>query len=715
MSSDWENAAERLHPDVRHHIVNSLGWPDLRDVQKMAIGPILDGDNTVLLAPTAGGKTEAAYFPLMTRLLEEKWEGMSLLYLSPIKALLNNQFDRLEKLFGLIGYTVGVWHGDISQSVKRRMLENPPNLLLTTPESLEGMLISTKTDPAKMFGSLQGVVIDEIHAFAGDDRGWHLLGILHRLSRHAGRDIQRVGLSATVGNPDEIAGWLSSGSERSSRTIDPEVGDSSEESLTVPKSDADVTLDWVGNLGNAATIISKMHRGERRLVFCDSRIQAEKLTKKLRERDVTTHLIHSSLSVGERKQTERSFVTGGPGVIVATSALELGIDIGDLDRVIQIDAPYSVASFLQRMGRTGRRAGATANCLFLSITDEGLLRAAALIDMWRRGQIEPAEAPGAPYHILAQQMMATILEQPGVVIAEFMELISPFCETIDATLEEAKDLLDFLLDHEYLFTDGARLGIGRSGEDEFGRRNFLELVSVFTTPPLFTIRRHRRDIGTVHQSTFLDTGDEDDDSPTVILLAGRSWLVTSIDWDRRIAYVEPFETTGRTRWLGTGHDMSRMLAQAHRRVLSEVDVGEEYRSQRAENALETLLMGYAFVEPETTTILGAGDDVEVWNFAGGQVNRRTAAVLEETVYGKVKSHGLYLKVDEQATAVDVEENYRAAATREEPPTVDPDHPLLRHLKFSELLPHQLLQEAAVARMYSLSDASEPTILSSAGT
>ncbi len=481
MSSDSADAFQRLHPDLRYHIANSLGWGGLRDVQEMAVDPILNGENTVLLAPTAGGKTEAAYFPLMTRLLEESWQGLSLLYLSPIKALLNNQFERLERLFGLIGYRVGVWHGDISQSVKRRMREDPPHLLLTTPESLEGMLISTKTDPAKMFGNLWAVVIDEIHAFAGDDRGWHLLGVLHRLTRHAGRDIQRVGLSATVGNPDEIAQWLSRGSERPSRTVDPEVPSDSADpaAKTVPKANAEVTLDWVASLGNAAQVISKMHRGERRLVFCDSRIQAEKLTKSLRERGVDTKVIHSSLSVDERRQTERSFVTGGPGVIVATSALELGIDIGDLDRVIQIDAPYSVASFLQRMGRTGRRSGTIANCLFLAITDDGLLRAASLLDMWQRGEVEPAEAPGSPYHILAQQMMATILEQPGIIVADFLERIRPYCDTIGATLNEARELLDFLLDHQFLFTDGSRLGIGRAGEDEFGRRNFLELVFCF--------------------------------------------------------------------------------------------------------------------------------------------------------------------------------------------------------------------------------------------
>lgn len=176
----------------------------------------------------------------------------------------------------------------------------------------------------------------------------------------------------------------------------------------------DVQLDFVGSLANAAKVISLLHQGEKRLVFCDSRSRVEQLAVSLRSYGVDTFVSHSSVGLDERRQAEEAFAQRQNCVIVATSSLELGLDVGDLDRVIQIDAPGTVSSFLQRMGRTGRRSNTTRNCLFLATSDEGLLRAAALIELWRRGYIEPVIAPRCPYHILAQQLMALILQERGV-------------------------------------------------------------------------------------------------------------------------------------------------------------------------------------------------------------------------------------------------------------------------------------------------------------
>ncbi len=687
-----------LHPQVQHHIVNSLGWPALRPVQNLSIQPIIDGHNAVILAPTAGGKTEAAFFPLMSQVLTEDWQGLSILYLSPIKALLNNQFERLEKLFGLIGYTVGIWHGDVSDSVKNRMRKSPPHVLLTTPESLEGMLISTRTAGKTMFGNLRAIVIDEVHAFAGDDRGWHLLGVLQRLSAYANRDIQRLGLSATVGNPDEIAAWLGQGSTRPQVTIDPPG--------RLPR-ETDVKLDWVATLENAAKVIALLHPTERRLVFCDSRIQAERLARELRARDINTHLTHSSLSADERARTEQAFAEGGPGVIVATSALELGIDIGNLDRVIQLDAPYSVASFLQRMGRTGRRAGTTANCLFLTITDDGLLRAAALLDMWKNNEVEPARAASAPFHILAQQMIAIVLEQPGLSLAEFTRALTPFCNATNIELPDFQALLQHLLDQQYLFLDGIRLGIGRTGESELGRRHFLEIVSVFTAPPVFKVMHNRREIGEVHQSTFLSQDDEADDAPrtsSVILLAGRSWRTQHIDWNRRIAYVEPSDQPGRTRFLGAGQPMTHMLARATHRVITGSTLAKEHYSTRARAALETLLQTYGFLDSEHPTMLRTSKDTELWNFAGGHANNYLTACLDTADLAHLaldvtSNNALRLRIDHRISAADLQIALQQTATGTIQPTIDPKHPMLRALKFSELLPEHLLQRAARARIF----------------
>jgi len=200
---------ERLNPAVQHHIVNSLGWQSLRPLQEEAIPHLLDGGNAILLAPTAGGKTEAAIFPMLSRMLEDNWQGTSTLYICPIKALLNNLHTRLEYYTGLLGRRCGLWHGDIGSSARQAILRERPDILLTTPESLEVMLVSKKVDHRHYFSHLHSIVVDEVHAFAGDDRGWHLLYLLERLQVTAQREIQRVGLSATVGNPDALCDWLS--------------------------------------------------------------------------------------------------------------------------------------------------------------------------------------------------------------------------------------------------------------------------------------------------------------------------------------------------------------------------------------------------------------------------------------------------------------------------------------------------------------------------
>jgi ATP-dependent helicase Lhr and Lhr-like helicase len=202
------SAFDRLHPALQHHIVNTLGWQALRPLQEQAIAPLLAGEHALLLAPTAGGKTEAAFFPLLSRMVSEDWQGTSLLYVSPLKALLNNLEDRLRQYCSMVGRRVELWHGDVSEGRRRRIVGERPDCLLITPESLEVILVSRRSDKERAFGSVQVVIVDEIHAFAGDDRGWHLLAVLERIDRLARREMQRVGLSATVGNPDSLLDWL---------------------------------------------------------------------------------------------------------------------------------------------------------------------------------------------------------------------------------------------------------------------------------------------------------------------------------------------------------------------------------------------------------------------------------------------------------------------------------------------------------------------------
>ena len=609
---------ERLHPAVQHHIVNSLEWRVLRPLQDAAIGPILAGEHALLLAPTAGGKTEAAILPVFSRMLTEDWRGLSVVYVCPIKPLLNNLEERLSRYAGLLGRRVAVWHGDIPHSQRVRTVREPPDLLLATPESLEVVLVSRPVDHRVFFKDLRVFIIDEIHAFAGDDRGWHLIGLLDRLSRLSGRSPQRLGLSATVGNAEVLLDWLVAGSTGDKRVVAPDAG---------VVGDAEVEIDFVGNLANAATVISRLHRGEKRLVFCDSRSQVESLAVELRARTVRTFVSHSSLSVDERRRAESAFASGDDCVIVATSTLELGIDVGDLDRVIQIDAPQTVASFLQRLGRTGRRKGTSRNCLFLATTDDALLRAVALVNLWQRGFVEPIVPPPLPYHVLAQQLLALSLQESGVGTLTWIEWIPGLLSGSGISREEVSTLVKYMVDEGVLFADDGLLGVGTEGEARYGLKNFLELFSVFTSPPLFTVRHGRTEIGQVHRLTFQIRGQ----GPLTVVLGGRQWAVKHVDWDRRQAFVEPTERRGRSRWLGTGQPMRLELCQALKVVLTQRESPSQL-SRRAGTMLDQLREDSAWLIGSKTTLVRGHSKLRWWTFGGTLVNAALANGLRGNSY-----------------------------------------------------------------------------------
>ena len=613
--SEEQAAFDRLHPAIQHHIVNSLGWNGLRPTQQAAVGPILDGQHCILLAPTAGGKTEAAIFPVLSRMLSEDWRGLSVLYVCPIRALLNNLEPRLSHYFGLVGRRVGVWHGDISDSIKKRAVKDPPDLLLTTPESLEGMLISANDDKRNLLVDVGLIIVDELHAFCSDDRGWHVRCLIQRLQALAGRRIQVLGLTATVGNPKSLIDWMLPGQPT---TVIGE-GHSGIE--------ADLTIDFVGSLENAATVISRLHAGEKRLVFCDSRAKTEELSALLRDFGVRTFVSHSSLSADERRQAEKAFSEEPNCVIVATSTLELGIDVGDLDRVIQIDAPSSVASFLQRMGRTGRRTGTMRNCLFLATDDEGLMIASAIVRLWREDFVEPINPPVMPWHLVAQQAIALILQNRGLERARLESQLTDIF--FDLASNKISQIIGTMLSRSILWEDegiGGLVGLGETGEDEFGRRHFEAIVSTFNSPLLLTVLHGQRELGFV-DPTCIRTGDES--APTLIL-AGRYWRVVTSDWKSRVVYVEPSENRGKASWLGSSRALRFELCQKIKALLIDRKV-PAVLSNRAKNRLDNLSSSFAFLEVGKTTaektVAGNQPEWRWWTFAGGAANFLLAELM----------------------------------------------------------------------------------------
>lgn len=666
------NEFEQLHPSLQYHVVNTLGWSTLRPTQLAAITPIHAGSHCLLLAPTAGGKTEAAAIPILSRMLTEAWPGTSVLYICPIKALLNNLEHRLTHYAGLVGRRVEVWHGDISQSRKNRALRDAPDILLTTPESIEAMLISVRVDRPAWFGNLRAVIVDELHAFAADDRGWHMRSVLHRLDQYLEQPLQRIGLSATVSNPNDLLAWFA---PSGNRTV---VGSAS------VSTEADVTIDHVASLENAATVISRLHRGEKRLVFCDSRSSAEQLSSMLRAKEMRTFVSHASLSVSERRQAEAAFTEEKDCVIVATSTLELGIDVGDLDRVIQIDSPSTVSSFLQRMGRTGRRAGALRNCLFLTTNDDAFMLALGITKKWSEAWVEAAVPPAEPWPILAQQALVLVLERGEVPTMEVVQILRGSFPEL--ATDDIATLVEHLVKKQYLDRSEGVVRVGPETERAYARGHYRDLLASFSGSMLLTGRHGSSEVGYIDPTALI--GEQDN---RLLLLAGRSWRVTEVEWSKRIVWLEPAREGGKARWMGGARSLGRDVCQGIRTVLATGATPIVTFSQRARDTLRGLTEELPMsVGTHFVVVHSDAATIRTWTFAGTRANRTLA---HEASVGGQKVRFDAMSVYAPASLLTKPTSGRFALTDAEIGTFS------ESVKFAECLPRDLLTRTIVARNF----------------
>jgi ATP-dependent Lhr-like helicase len=568
----------------------------------------------------------------------EDWRPVSVIYVAPIRALLNNQEARIERYAGLLGRRAFKWHGDVSTSRKQAFLDDPTDILLTTPESLEVMLMSARVPTARVFASLRAVGIDEIHAFVSDDRGGHLSAVLERLSRFCGKDVQRIGLSATVGNPGTILEWSQGSSRRDNEVV------------RAPPSSVspEVALDFVGTEENAARVIAQLHPGKKRLVFVDSRRGVEGVGRALRGLGVEAFVTHSSLSIDERRAAEAAFENGRDCVIVATSALELGIDIGDLDHVLQVNAPSTVAGFLQRMGRTGRRPGTRPNCTFLATDNDSLWRAAALIRLWRSGFVEPVHLRRRAAHLLAHQILALAIQEAGVPASDWWAWVAhatPFQALTDA---DRAELTSHMLQESILHTDGGLLSLGVRGEKLYGFRNFAELYSVFSTPRILTVLWGTKEIGSI-DAQF---AEQEQTAKLTFTLGARTWRAMDVDWKNALVHVEPSDDGASARWQGSPQLFGRELCESMRQIL-QPETEDACWSARARARIQTLREEHPpipaaglYLEPEPSGF-------RLWTFGGGRANNLLAKVLESELGPKVAVNNLYLRFKEDAAKSEV--------------------------------------------------------------
>ena len=455
-----------MFPDFIREYIYSHSWESLRDIQIAAAKTILTTDHDLLLtSSTASGKTEAAFFPILSDIYEDPSESIAVLYIAPLKSLINDQFGRMEELLEQSGIKVTHWHGDVAQSQKRKLLEHPTGILQITPESLEAMLINRSNDIRRLFGQLKYIVLDEIHTLTGTDRGNQILCQLARIERLIEHSPRRVGLSATLGSPELAAKWL--GADRNREIDIPRFPEEKSrwrlgmEHFYIRNQNFDQTKSATEKTQDTALLDTGYEYGyncvknRKSLVFSNSREETEyvcatlrQIAKKRNEKDLFL-IHHGNLSASLREEAEMKMKNEEVmAVTCATVTMELGIDIGRLERVVQIDSPNSVSGFLQRLGRSGRR-GLPPEMMMVFREEEplpnaplpqlipwGLIRAIAIVQLYIEERfIEPPRRKKEPLSLLFHQTLSILVSRGEMTAAQLADTVLKLPPFVDVSKE----------------------------------------------------------------------------------------------------------------------------------------------------------------------------------------------------------------------------------------------------------------------------------------
>ncbi|WP_321505944.1 DEAD/DEAH box helicase [uncultured Methanoregula sp.] len=560
-----------------------MRWEELRPIQVDAIHAIFEtNQNLIISAKTASGKTEAAFLPILSRIVDRKGPGISAIYVGPLKALINDQFQRLEKLCELAEIPVFKWHGDVGSSGKIKFLKNPLGVLLITPESIESLFINHPNELKRLFGSLSFIVIDEMHSFIGNERGAHLKSLLSRVKHKSPPGVRLIGLSATFGDNELAKKWLIP-RKSESVTVITDPGEQKEIKYLVrgyvpkkfpnenePEDEDPVVLDVVNYF-----------YGKTALIFVNSRERLELYTDKTRgylERNGMPDMFrihHGSLSKSEREETEDALKSNRPTATFCSSTLEMGIDVGNVSRIGQIGAPWSVNSLNQRLGRSGRKDSEASELIMFipeglpkdeSIIDRlhpELLRAVAMSELMIEKWNEPPQIDFFHYSTLIQQILSVIKEHGGVTAKDLFDTLISNGAFTNVRQSEFLQILRSMGAADLIDQDDRDvLILGLVGESIVS--NF-EFYSAFTTPREFSVIHKGRKIGSIQSTPDLETRE-------FLILAGRRWEILNVDFEKEVILVEPSKGGKVPKYFGGGGaDIHRRIREKmHEVVLSDI-------------------------------------------------------------------------------------------------------------------------------------------------
>lgn len=655
---------DRLAVPVRRWIWRR-GWTELRDIQARALPLLLDGGGDVVIAaPTASGKTEAAFIPLLSCLADSPATnaGFGIVYVSPLKALINDQFRRLEELCEGLRLPVHKWHGDVPGGAKARASRVPSGVLLITPESLEALFVRRGSEIPRLFGAVQCVVVDELHAMLGTERGIQLQSLLQRMQAAVGRSLRRVGLSATLGDPGLAAASLRPGPARDVSVIQ---GDGGGQEVRLLLKGYEVGRDALRSGEAAGAIASHLFgclRGRQNLVFAERRQEVEAYADRLRELSGKARLPneffahHASLSRQHREFVEQRLRRGRePATAVCTSTLELGIDIGEVASIAQIGPPFSVSSARQRLGRSGRRHG-RAPTMRTYVTEAAasghpadflrlrLVRSIAITELLLQGWCEPPGRRALHLSTLVQQILSVIAERSGALPVTVFDLLcrrgafgnvssALFQRVLRAMGRGERPLIE-------QGPDGTLL-LGAGGERIVEHYTFY---AVFPTPEEYRVVAAGKDLGTLPADFALVVG-------STVVFVGRRWRVDSVDPAAKVIEVSPGPSGEPPRFSGSPGLLHDRVAQEMKRVY-ECHSTPAYLDPAARRLLEQGRAEYGLRHLDRQSVLPLGPrHTVILPWRGTMVTETLALALASMDLGAAAHDHLLVEVRAGAATV----------------------------------------------------------------
>jgi ATP-dependent Lhr-like helicase len=610
---------ELLSEPIRKYI-RSKRWEQLRPIQEAAILKILTTDfNYILASRTASGKTEAAFLPILSKVNFNE-AGIQVLYISPLIALINDQFYRIEELCKTLEVPVTKWHGEANKTLKNRIIKEPKGIVLITPESLEAMFVNRPFNIKLLFSNLKYVVIDEIHSFIGTDRGVHLKSILSRLQKINTIPFNIIGLSATIGDYYEAKKFT--GNEQKTKVLLDRSVNQINTIFRYFRSEGDeLPLELLKDL----YIETKDNKV---LIFPNSRGRAEEISVKLRKisdrvKGHPNYFSHHSSVDKEIREYVEYFAKNNNRqnfCISCTSTLELGIDIGTIDEVIQIDATHSIASLIQRVGRSGRKEGEKGNLYLYATNQWSLLQSIACWLLYQEGFIEPFLSTEKPYDLLIHQALSITKEHSGIYLSELLKQLRENFAFDKIEEDEVTEILNHLIEIDFLEKLQQEVIIGLEGEKIVNSRDFY---SVFKTEENFKVTNAGRIIGEIPLSPQIK---EDEN----IFLAARIWKIKLIDFKSKKIIVDPANDGKKPIFFGGGSTIHPRIREKMLEILFS-KVNYEFLDQPSYDEIEKMRKDFSiFAIQDILTdrpLLSTGKDLLLNTFTGTRINRTIQLLL----------------------------------------------------------------------------------------